>query len=416
MEAFNAFFFSYERNTLPTNSLWNCPREHTGTHIRAFSMLKTRTFFTYLTGLLTLMTACIFYGILASRLHLPPYTLFMKMYTSLYHEIRENARYISPNLDINALVEISSEKDAERLRTQLIDLIWGHSKKNAAQAASLHTDITDPKYNDHPMINSVNKIVHKMDFGLQSELYIFYPSKADVKNDLVIYHQGHSGDFWNGKGTIEHFLDLGYVVAAASMPLLGNNNQPTTFIEGIGEVKLVNHHQMSFLIPDSGIAIQYFIDPVIKTIDLLTSTHKFDSINMIGLSGGGWTTTLVSAIDTRITNSFSVAGTFPIVLNQPAIGDYEQSLPELYRLSNYLELYVLSATRGKRAHYQIYNKYDPCCFRGRNSHLFSQVINETVKEFAGGEFKVMVDDSHAEHQISTKALDYITTQISQNKM
>ena len=35
---------------------------------------------------------------------------------------------------------------------------------------------------------------------------------------------------------------------------------------------------------------------------------------MIGISGGGWTTTVYPAIDTRISESFSVAGSLPLSL------------------------------------------------------------------------------------------------------
>ena len=50
---------------------------------------------------------------------------------------------------------------------------------------------------------------------------------------------------------------------------------------------------------------------------------------MVGLSGGGWTTNLLSAIDDRIRYSFSVAGSMPIYYRlEASMGDIEQFLPE----------------------------------------------------------------------------------------
>ena len=46
----------------------------------------------------------------------------------------------------------------------------------------------------------------------------------------------------------------------------------------------------------------------------LDENFDFDSYYMMGISGGGWTTVLYSAIDDRISQSYSVAGTYPIFM------------------------------------------------------------------------------------------------------
>ena len=42
--------------------------------------------------------------------------------------------------------------------------------------------------------------------------------------------------------------------------------------------------------------------------------YNFKRYSMIGLSGGGWTTVVYAAIDERISDSFSVAGSIPFYL------------------------------------------------------------------------------------------------------
>jgi len=65
---------------------------------------------------------------------------------------------------------------------------------------------------------------------------------------------------------------------------------------------------------------------------------------MIGLSGGGRTTTVYAAVDPTIGCSFPVAGTIPRYLRSGgSVGDREQNEPSFYRLAGYLDLYLLGA-------------------------------------------------------------------------
>ena len=97
------------------------------------------------------------------------------------------------------------------------------------------------------------------------------------------------------------------------------------------------------------------------SLNYVDTTFNFDSYYMVGISGGGWTTTLYSAIDPRITQSYSIAGSLPLYLRSSPedIGDYEQIVPSLYRIANYLDLYILDSYGENRKHVQIFNKYDP---------------------------------------------------------
>ena len=50
--------------------------------------------------------------------------------------------------------------------------------------------------------------------------------------------------------------------------------------------------------------ISLFVTPIVLGIDNLTKENKFESISMVGISGGGWTAVLSSAADKRINYSF----------------------------------------------------------------------------------------------------------------
>ena len=152
---------------------------------------------------------------------------------------------------------------------------------------------------------------------------------------------------------------------------------------------------MKFLRPKNGHPIKYFIEPVIVSINYLRNNFDYSSISMVGISGGGWTTTLAAAVDTRITKSFPVAGSYPIYLRSNSSrdwGDYEQNAPELYTRVNYLELYVLGGQGENRIQMQIINKYDTCCFAGKKWETYKEIVRDHIHQLEFGEFYLFLDD------------------------
>ena len=138
---------------------------------------------------------------------------------------------------------------------------------------------------------------------------------------------------------------------------------------------------------------------------------------MVGLSGGGWTTNLISALDDRIKYSFNVAGSTPIYYRAGgSIGDIEQYLPQLYRdIAGYPDLYVLGAYGKGRKQIQILNRYDNCCF-GQKQHdpsrdyaddmhlVEKSVIEKLVTLGEHDHYYLVIDETSPNHQISEYAL------------
>jgi hypothetical protein len=231
---------------------------------------------------------------------------------------------------------------------------------------------------------------------------------------LILYHQGHNGDFLLGKDTIQFFLDRNFTVIALSMPLLGINNQPVVEIDGLGEMKLISHNQLRLLEANNFNPMKLFLDPIQINLNFLDKEYNFKRYSMIGLSGGGWTTVVYSAIDERISDSFSVGGSIPFYLRVDSrdMGDYEQTNIELYKNVNYLELYVLGAYGDGRQHIQIFNKNDPCCFSGSGYETYEFVIKDKMSQLGKGTFQILIDDTHNEHKISDHTLKLVYEMIS----
>ena len=146
----------------------------------------------------------------------------------------------------------------------------------------------------------------------------------------------------------------------------------------------------------------------------LESNVNYSSVSMVGISGGGWTTTLAAAVDTRIEKSFPVAGSYPLYLrsNSPRDwGDYEQNVPQLYKTVNYLELYILGSYGENRKQLQVINQFDPCCFAGTKWQTYKDIVRALTHELGAGEYDLFLDDSHRAHIISPLAMKRILAEL-----
>ena len=326
----------------------------------------------------------------------------------------ENNQFIM-QADLDSLIEIDDRSDIDQKRNDLIEFFWNvgslHSPQSAEQLLEVESDISDSRYDDFQNLKQIDKLTIEMEYGINSVSYLLLPEESNEK--LILYHHGHDGDFLLGKDTIQFFLERNFTVLAMTMPLVGMNNQPAVEIDGIGEMKLISHDQLRFLEKNSFNPMKLFIHPIQVSLNFLEKEYDFKRYSIIGLSGGGWTGLVYSAIDDRISDSFSVASSIPFYLrvDERDIGDYEQTNIDLYKISNYLELYVLAAYGDDRKHIQIFNKNDPCCYSGIGYESYEFFIKDKLVKLEKGSFQILIDDTHNEHKISDTMLEYIRKNI-----
>ena len=323
--------------------------------------------------------------------------------------------------DVNKLISIHDAKEATAKRAQLASFVWGPNGLPKELPAKVDKAIQDDRYTDLSNLKQIDRLTVTMEWDLSSTIYHFIPAQGNGK--LLIYHGGHDGDFVIAKSLIDLFLKNGFSVMALSMPLELPNNRPVVDLKGIGKIQLAFHEQLKFLPMKAGHPVQLFLTPVTVALNYVQPL-AYDSIYMTGVSGGGWTTTIYAALDPRITRSYPVAGTLPLHLREDRKrsnsghraadwGDYEQSIPELYAVANYLDLYILSSVGERRKQLQILNKYDPCCLAGESFRTYEGVVNERVKGLgAGGSFAVYLDEKNREHAVSGTAVATIIDDIN----
>jgi len=338
---------------------------------------------------------------------------YSKLTAPNYYE--QNSDQILPILyqtNVQSLIHIDNENDITKTRNQIIDYVWkedGFSKNK--MPSKIEYDIKDERYEDIINLEKIDKITVTMEYGVESYAYIFVAKQNN--EDIVLYHQGHDGDFVNGKKTIEFFLEKGYSVIAFSMPLFGMNNQPIVDIENIGVIKITTHEQFRLLDSDDFSSIKFFLEPILVAVNYIEDNYNSNSIFMVGISGGGWTTTMYSAIDDRVDKSFPVGAMLPlfISLNAPVMPHYEGIITELYEKVSYLDLYILSSFGENREQIKIINKFDSCCHGGISYQVFEEEIIKTMEKLNNGKFSIFLDDSHNGHKISDTALQVILEKI-----
>lgn len=323
-----------------------------------------------------------------------------------YSQIKE--RYREANVD--SLITFHKPEDISAAREQVVDLIWkGAGFPTQTGLSSVEKDIKDKRYEDLDNLERIDRYVNEMEYGVNSVIYHFHPSERN--NRLVIYHQGHFGDFYLGKHAIRLFVEQGYDVVAFAMPLRGMNATPVVNLDRQGPVLFAYHNHFYLVESEELCALKFFLEPVAVTLNYLEEHYSFSSVYMLGISGGGWTTLVYSAIDTRIERCYPIAhASYPIFLRE-IVGDYEQLHKQLYRTANYLELYIMATYPGDRRQMQVFNQYDNSCCWGIRYELFLDKVKERLMDVGGGEFDVYLDSSHLKHMLSQQALQAILDDI-----
>jgi hypothetical protein len=320
---------------------------------------------------------------------------------------------------IRSLVHLRTAAAADAARRNLIAYVWGTPDLPRDRLPDeVETGIADRDLAGMANLGRIDLLATKLDFGFVARAYHLVP--ADGNGRLAIYHEGHDGGFRDqARGTIEALLAAGFAVLALDMPMRGLNGWPASIdLPAIGPVPFgsASHWNLAILESPGFTPLRLFLDPILRGVNHLEQRHGYRQIVMLGISGGGWATTVYAALDPRIARSYPVAGTLPFFLRQPhpgsgrftGDGDYEQRAPGLYRIANYLDLYVLGSIGAGRRQVQIVNKYDPCCFFGDGAEIYAPEVSAAVAAIGlDGAYRLVVDDTHARHAISLHALALI---------
>jgi dienelactone hydrolase len=241
-------------------------------------------------------------------------------------------------------------------------------------------------------------IVRKLRFeavpGLHVPALLYEPVPAPTEpTPVVLNFNGHEG---TGLGNSYHQARC---INLAKKGLYAIN------VEWLGQSQLategLQHYRMNQLdlVGTPGLAV--FYESLRRTVDLSMQLPHADAsrIAVTGLSGGGWQTILLSALDTRVALANPVAGFSSYVTRaqwpDKDLGDSEQTPSDLASIADYTHLSALMAPRALQL---TYNAKDNCCYRG--DYALGPLVQQATPVFelfrAGDRFTYHVnhDEGH----------------------
>lgn len=312
-------------------------------------------------------------------------------------------------------IVVTSAAAVDRKRAELIEFIWGAAGFPKGRPAKMEKAVASP-IAGLTGLRGVERFTIQMPAGQENTTHHLIPTKGNGR--LVVLHHGHACTFDDAGDvrtagmakTAARLLEAGYAVLLVHMP----HFRP-------GDCAGPSHADLFALPVGEGSALKLFLEPTAQSLNVLRGRYK--RVDMVGLSGGGWTTTVYAALDPTIRYSFPVAGAVPLHLRSSgSIGDLEQFLPAFYRRAGYPDLFVMGAMGRQQMH--IFNRRDNCCF-GEAQHDTARLgapyaeaylgFGDAVQKVLGsnGRFRVEIDEEATQHMISPWAVGKILEALGQ---
>ena len=214
-------------------------------------------------------------------------------------------------------ITVTSPAKVESTRAALVQYIWGTSWETVTAKQPRLVDHDYKPQTDDALPASIANLesIDRLDVGglAASTAFVLYPSRPNL-HKVVIVHHGHGcdlldrGDASRASGVCDSQISRRRVyggrdahAALSESGALWRQPERTT--------------SYSTFTPKRARRSSIFMEPIARTVNYLVAHHpELQEIDMIGLSGGGWTTTVYAAIDPRIVKSIPVAGTLPLYL------------------------------------------------------------------------------------------------------
>ena len=160
--------------------------------------------------LILLLISVFIYGVLVGVYQIFPYDALDSIKAiTLNEKIKSDQQNTVYENNVNELIHIKNSNDIFKIKNNLINFIWKNNEfPDSKLPTSVNVDISNSLYDDFSNLERIDQLNIEMEYGVNSISYLFIPESSN--NKLIIYHQGHGGDFYNGKDTIQFFLEKNY--------------------------------------------------------------------------------------------------------------------------------------------------------------------------------------------------------------
>ena len=263
-------------------------------------------------------------------------------------------------------------REASRIRTHLLEDVIFHGWPKAWVGSS-------PKFEDMGAVPSgkgytMRKLRYEVVPGFWSSAILYEPENLRDKVPAILNVNGHVGR--EGKG-VEYKQKRCINFALHGMIALN--------LEWIGQGELSAEQDQHWysghldLVGANGVGLFYL--EMRLGLDYLSGHPHVDGsrIGLTGLSGGGWQTMFLSALDERVKVAVPVAGYSALADWIPrlplAAGDNEQAATDIFMGQDFA---TMTAMRAPRPTLLIYNAEDDCCFRAA---IVKPYVYDAIKPF-----------------------------------
>ncbi len=274
-----------------------------------------------------------------------------------------------PQLPIPRTAALWSAEE-ERVRKHFLDDIAYHGWPREWIDAA-------PKFEEVGIIESSRGYrVHRLRFevvpGFHSTALLYEPVNITGRIPAILNLLGHEPDGigveYEQKRCI-NFAKRGIVALDLSFIGFGELANPENAHDFASQLNLVGSN-----------ALGIFYLSMRRGLDYLSGLQEVDTtrIGVTGLSGGGWQTVMLSALDPRVAVAVEIAGigSRESNLTHPVDTDeIEEDAPDLIQGEDYPELI---AVRAPRPTMEVHNGTDSCCFR---APMVMPYIYDQVKPF-----------------------------------
>jgi len=239
----------------------------------------------------------------------------------------------------------------------------------------------------------VDQYASTLGHGQTNVGFVYYPTAWN--GNYISFSPGHietcnwpsASSGYQLKQALVALLTAGYAVFTTNMP----NSAPG--VDNCGDTGV--HVTLFQTYGDS--AMQLFYDPIVQAMNYWDAHGGRGYYGMTGLSGGGWTTNSIAAVDPRVLVSVSIAGWLPgIVFNGTSptgcgVGapDGEQQAVDYFTIAGYLDEAMMGATGAGRAYVQILNVNDNCCFGPAQFTTCATQYGESWYQYTNAYFRQM---------------------------
>jgi Prolyl oligopeptidase family len=244
--------------------------------------------------------------------------------------------------------------EAQKLRKHILEDIAYHGWPQEWINAAPHVEQTEVIETRHGY--RLRKFRYEIVPGFYNTAILYEPEKINGRVPAILNLVGHDplGNVveYEQKRCI-NFAKQGVLALSLGWPGFGELGQPDNSHDFGGQLDLVGSNSLG-----------YFYLIVRRGLDYLASLPQTDPkrVGVTGLSGGGWQTIMISALDERVAVMVEVAGFGSLETNLTRPTDTQEVEEDATDLTHNFDYPFLVAMRAPRPTLLIHNEQDDCCF------------------------------------------------------